>query len=42
MAIVMLNDGEIRFEPQLRDLEDVLAQAALPTTAHGRLASAKE
>lgn len=38
-VIVMFHDGEVRFEPELRDPEDILAQVALPTSAHGKMAA---
>lgn len=40
-ALVMFHDGEVRFEPELRDPEDVLAQVPIPTTAHQKLYAAR-
>lgn len=40
-ALVMFDDGEVRFEPELRDPEDVVAQVPVPTSGHARLAAAR-
>ncbi|WP_405403692.1 hypothetical protein [Paracoccus sp. Ld10] len=40
-ALVVFHDGEMRFEGDMRDPEDVVAQVAWNNSNHGRLAAAK-